>query len=31
VVYATFGLVVLAAFILAPPRGKNQTLGRPAA
>lgn len=31
VIYAMFGLAVLAAFILAPPRGKSRPLGRPAA
>ena len=30
VVYVTFGLAVLAAFILAPPRGRGQTLRHPA-
>ena len=29
VVYTAFGLAVLAAFILAPPRGRKQTLARP--
>jgi hypothetical protein len=30
VIYATFGLAVLAAFILAPPRWRGHSLGRPA-
>jgi Protein of Unknown function (DUF2784) len=29
-IYAAFGLAVLAAFILAPPRGRKQALGHPA-